>query len=109
MKNLRLLLFILFGISSSDAQNNATPTNIQASKYDYHEAFAPFFYSKNGTNTRSASGQPGHDYWQNRADYKLSAKLDESKNEITGTGIITYTNNSPDTMSFLWMYLDQNL
>ena len=79
------------------------------SKYNYSDAFAPFFYSKNGTNTRSASGQPGAEYWQNRADYVLTAKLIESKNEIIGSGVITYTNNSPDKMSFVWMNVDQNL
>jgi hypothetical protein len=79
------------------------------SKYDYFDAFAPFFYSKNGTNTRSASGQPGPEYWQNKVDYQLSAKLNAESNEITGTDILTYTNNSPDKMSFVWMLLDQNL
>ena len=81
----------------------------QKSNYNYHDAFAPFFYTKNGTNTRSANGQPGHEYWQNRADYQLTAKLDEQKNEITGSGVVTYTNNSPDKMNFVWMNLDQNL
>jgi Peptidase family M1 domain len=99
-------LALLLVISNLWSQENATK---QVSKYNYQEAFAPFFYSKNGTNTRSASGQPGFEYWQNRADYQLSAKLDEEKNEISGTSLITYTNNSPDKMSFLWMYLDQNL
>jgi hypothetical protein len=99
-------LALLLLISNIWSQENAKK---QVSKYNYQEAFAPFFYSKNGTNTRSASGQPGFEYWQNRADYQLSAKLDEDKNEISGTSLITYTNNSPDKMSFLWMYLDQNL
>jgi hypothetical protein len=67
-----------------------------------------FFYTKNGTTTRSG-GQPGAEYWQNRADYVLTAKLNAQNNEIVGTDIITYTNNSPDTMSFIWMNLDQNL
>jgi hypothetical protein len=49
------------------------------------------------------------EYWQNRADYVLTAKLNAQNNEIVGTDIITYTNNSPDTMSFIWMNLDQNL
>jgi hypothetical protein len=48
------------------------------------------------------------EYWQNRADY-VPAKLNAQNNEIVGTDIITYTNNSPDTMSFIWMNLDQNL
>nr|WP_314897594.1 M1 family metallopeptidase [uncultured Flavobacterium sp.] len=114
MKNIRfrviLQLTLLLGVTSIWAQQ--TPSNAtinEISKYDYHDAFAPFFYTKNGTSTRSASGQPGAEYWQNRADYKLSAKLDEKNNEITVTGIITYTNNSPDKMAFVWMNLDQNL
>lgn len=105
-----LLLTLLLGISSLWSQENPVSSAIkQTSKYDYQETFAPFFYTKNGTNTRSASGQPGFEYWQNRADYKLSVKLNEGKNEISGTSIVTYTNNSPDKMTFLWMYLDQNL
>ncbi len=77
--------------------------------YNYHDAFAPFFYTKNGNATRSASGKPGAEYWQNRADYQLTANLNEVSNEIVGTGIITYTNNSPDDISFLWMNIDQNI
>ncbi len=114
MKNIRLnallQLVLLLGISTAWSQQiPESKPNQPISKYDYYDAFAPFFYSKNATNTRSASGQPGPEYWQNRADYQLSAKLDASKNEITGTDILTYTNNSPDSLSFLWMLLDQNL
>ncbi len=79
------------------------------SQYNYHDAFAPNFYTKNGTDTRSASGQPGAKYWQNRADYNLTASLNEANNEITGTALISYTNNSPDKLGFVWMNLDQNL
>ena len=105
---LQLALFL--GISTLWSQQIPTlKTTPQISKYDYHDAFAPFFYSKDGTNTRFASGEPGSDYWQNRADYQLSAKLNDANDEITGSSVITYTNNSPDKMSFLWMYLDQNL
>ncbi|MBT2622116.1 MULTISPECIES: M1 family metallopeptidase [Chryseobacterium] len=78
-------------------------------KYDYVEAFKPFFYPQTGTETRSASGQPGHAYWQNSADYNLNVSLNDTKNEITGTAEIKYTNNSPDQLSFLWLQLDQNL
>lgn len=81
----------------------------ESPKYDYTEAFKPFFYPQTGTETRSASGQPGHKYWQNSADYQLNVSLDESKNEITGSAEITYTNNSPDQLGFLWLQLDQNL
>ncbi len=79
------------------------------SRYSYHDAFAPSFYTKDGSDTRSASGQPGPKYWQNRADYQLTASLNEAKREITGSETLTYTNNSPDKLGFLWMYVDQNL
>ncbi|KQB42088.1 Peptidase [Flavobacterium daejeonense] len=98
---------ILLGGASLAAQEISVIK--QVSNYDYHGAFSPNFYTKNGTVTRSASGQPGAEYWQNRADYKLTAALNEKTNEISATDIITYTNNSNDAMSFLWLNLDQNL
>lgn len=81
----------------------------QESKYSYVDAFAPNFYTKNGNEFRSASGKPGPKYWQNRADYKLTTNLNEASNQISGSVELTYTNNSPDQMEFIWMYLDQNL
>ncbi len=99
---------ILLG-SSTFLLAQETTNQKQVSNYNYRDAFAPFFYTKNGTATRSASGQPGAEYWQNRADYKLTAVLNEKTNEITATDIITYTNNSTDELSFLWLNLDQNL
>jgi hypothetical protein len=83
--------------------------NVPATQYDYHTLWKPFFYTKNGNDLRAADGQPGQKYWQNRADYKLSARLDDQKNEITGSEILTYTNNSPQKLGFIWMQLDQNL
>lgn len=81
---------------STTAGANVKPT----SKYNYHDAFAPNFYTKNGTDTHSASGQPGAKYWQNKADYQLTATLNEKNNEIIATEILTYTNNSPDKILF---------
>ncbi len=107
--NLLIKLIALIGISPIWSQNTTISTEDKTSKYNYHDTFAPFFYTKNGTNIRSASGQSGLEYWQNKADYILTAKLDEEKNEITGSEIITYINNSPDKMNFVWMNLDQNL
>ena len=59
--------------------------------------------------TRTPSGAPGHAYWQQRADYRLRATLDEARRRIDGAGSITYHNNSPDTLSYLWLQLDQNM
>jgi hypothetical protein len=83
--------------------------NAPSTKYDYHDLFAPFFYTKNGNDQRAATGEPGANYWQNRADYILDAKLNEQTNEISATEELTYTNNSPLKMNFIWMQLDQNL
>lgn len=105
-----LQFLLLFVVSTSWSQQSPDSEPIkQISNYDYFAAFGPNFYTKDGSKTRSVSGQPGPEYWKNRADYKLSAALNDEKNEISGTAIITYTNNSPDKMTFLWMYLEQNL
>jgi hypothetical protein len=83
--------------------------DIPKSNYDPHVAFGPLFYTQNGNEYRSANGSPGPKYWQNRADYSISADLDEVKNTVSGTVTITYKNNSPDRLPFLWLQLDQNL
>ncbi len=57
---------------------------------------------------RTASGAPGHEYWQQRADYVIKIALDEEKRKLDGSVIITYTNNSPDTLTYLWLNLEQN-
>ncbi|MDM5178113.1 M1 family metallopeptidase [Massilia sp. DJPM01] len=58
---------------------------------------------------RNAAGAPGHAYWQQRADYTIRARLDEDKRTISATETVTYHNNSPDTLSYLWVQLDQNI
>ena len=62
------------------------------SKYDANEAFAPMFYPAYGDETRTASGTPGTRYWQNRADYKINATLDDVNHSISGSVIISYKN-----------------
>jgi hypothetical protein len=58
---------------------------------------------------RRPDGSPGPGYWQQRADYTIQATLDTAANELTGTERIRYANNSPDTLRFVWLQLDQNL
>jgi hypothetical protein len=60
------------------------------------------------TERRLASGAPGPDYWQQSADYKLDIQLDDERQRISGKGSITYSNNSPHTLYYLWVQLDQN-
>lgn len=58
---------------------------------------------------RTASGGPGKDYWQQRADYDISVELNDDNQSITGSETITYYNLSPDRLSYLWVQLDQNM
>ncbi|MFL5488570.1 MAG: M1 family metallopeptidase [Gemmatimonadaceae bacterium] len=58
---------------------------------------------------RSSAGAPGPDYWQQRADYTIAAALDTSTTEVAGSVQIRYTNNSPDTLRYVWLQVDQNL
>ena len=58
---------------------------------------------------RTASGAPGEDYWQQRADYKIKASIDENTNELEGEETITYYNNSPHSLKFLWLNIEQNV
>ncbi|HAY3552525.1 M1 family metallopeptidase [Elizabethkingia meningoseptica] len=81
----------------------------QVTNYDYKDAFKEPFYTYNGNEFRSASGQPGTKYWQNQANYVLNVALDDTKNLFTGSAEIQYTNNSPDELKFIWFQLDQNL
>jgi hypothetical protein len=103
---LSLALMATAGLSSAQQQ---PATAAPATNYNYHDAFAPVFYNHNGNEFRAASGEPGPKYWQNRADYVLAARLNDQTSEISGSETVTYTNNSPQKLGFLWMMLDQNI
>ena len=77
--------------------------------YDARTLFNPSFIEQLSTPTRTAGGQPGSQYWQNAADYRIDARLDEKAARVSATVAITYTNNSPDALSFVWLQVDQNL
>lgn len=94
------------GVQNLNAQN--TPTN-PVSKYDQHKVFDSMFYTDKGNQFRAASGAPSSKYWQNRADYQISVALDTVNKQVSGSTTITYTNNSPDGLPFLWLQLDQNI
>ena len=58
---------------------------------------------------RSPSGAPGHEYWQQRADYKMNIEIVDSSQVLKGKETITYYNNSPDALTYLWLQMDQNV
>ncbi len=96
-----LILFVFICFSRQDFSQ-------EKSKYDPNQTFDPLFDSQPGTYYRDGSGKPGPGYWQNRADYKIDAQLDDKNNLIQGNVSITYTNNSPNTLHYVWLQLDQN-
>jgi len=99
MKILTSTLFIVFTLFFN-------LLNAQNTKVD---PFAPLPDLYSASNTyRNASGSPGHQYWQQQADYKIEITLDENKRTITGKETITYSNNSPDVLEYLWIQADQN-
>ena len=77
-------------------------TNENKFKQMYDEFATPNMY-------RTASGAPGSAYYQQQADYKMDIMLDDENKKLTGKETITYTNNSPDNLEFLWVQLDQNM
>ena len=93
------------------AANTSSAQTTDSVKYDHNDIFGPITWPVTSGNTRSANGQPGENYWQNRADYLIHATLTEGKQDTTITGDVTinYTNNSPDKLDYLWLQLDQNL
>lgn len=95
------ILFFLFLSSSSllEAQEN---TNQSKFKQLGQELPTPNVY-------RAASGAPGHQYWQQKADYMMNLELDDEKQRLYGEETITYHNNSPDPLEYLWLQLDQNV
>jgi Peptidase family M1 domain len=80
-----------------------------ASVYQKNDVFDPNFLSQDATVYRSSNGAPGPKYWQNRADYIIHATLDEKDTTLSGKVDIHYINNSPDSLRYLWLQLDQNL
>lgn len=88
-------------INAQNIQNN--PTSNHGNKFEQLGTILP-----DANTYRTASGAPGHQYWQQRADYKINAVLDEKDLRIHGEEIITYYNNSPDVLNYLWLQLDEN-
>ncbi|MFT5738218.1 MAG: hypothetical protein ACI9SG_002570, partial [Maribacter sp.] len=99
-----LFLFAAVSVAQEAGQKERAPGHSNQSKFKqlYEEFATPNTY-------RSASGAPGPDYYQQQADYVMDIRLDDENTKIYGEETITYTNNSPDALSYLWVQLDQNV
>jgi hypothetical protein len=94
------LFFSGFGFAQ-DIQNN--PTSNHGNKFEQLGTILP-----TPNEYRTASGAPGPKYWQQRCDYDITAELDEKNLRLNGKETVTYYNNSPDVLSYLWLQLDEN-
>jgi hypothetical protein len=103
MKKPAVLVFQLLTVYLLHAQTS-TDTS-----YNTHDLFAQNLNPPAGNLFRSAKGIPGPSYWQNSASYLIHATLSEKDTSVTGDVTITYTNNSPDQLDYLWLQLDQNI
>lgn len=98
MKHLRLCLGLWLLLSG---------WSVKAQLQNNQPLFDPIFDFR-ATPYRSASGAPGEQYWQNSADYMILGELDPEKHHFSGSVKITYTNNSPEDLNFVWLQLEQN-
>ena len=99
-----LFLFVAVGFAQEEVTKEKEPGHYNQSKFKqlYEEFATPNTY-------RSASGAPGPDYYQQQADYVMDIRLDDKNAKIFGEETVTYTNNSPDDLEYLWLQLDQNI
>jgi Peptidase family M1 domain len=103
MRKFTACIFIAmsFAAVGQDIKNN--PTSNHGNRFEQLGTILP-----TPNEYRTASGTTGAKYWQQRADYKINCRLDEKKLELHGTETITYFNNSPDVLTYIWLQLDEN-
>lgn len=96
--------FLVFGLAFSITGTVFAQNNTDNSKFKQLGTELP-----TPNSYRSASGAPGHEYWKQKADYDIKVELDDEKRALTGSEVITYTNNSPDELGYLWLQVDANI
>lgn len=96
------LLLLALAVLPAAAQQGAVPLPVADTSI-----FAPLILPT-ANDVRSGSGRPGARYWQNRADYDIAATLDTATKTVRATMALRYTNNSPDSLSYLWLQTEQN-
>ena len=101
--------FLLAALGAVFAVSGAAAQGIEQTKGDFEDNFRQLDEVLPSPNVyRNAAGEPGHEYWQQEADYSIKVSLDEPTRRLTASQTVTYKNNSPDTLRYLWLQLDQN-
>ncbi|MBI1770173.1 MAG: M1 family peptidase [Bacteroidetes bacterium] len=104
MKRLLLLALVVVSLNAIAQEQPKTEAIQWKGKFEQLDQMLP-----TPNEYRTGSGSPGPKYWQQQADYDIAAELNDDNQSLTGFETITYTNNSPDVLKYLWMQLDQNL
>jgi hypothetical protein len=98
------IVFLFSAANSVFAQQASTKKFSQEDKFRQLEEILP-----TPNSARAASGAPGSGYWQQKVDYEIEIRLDDEKQELFGKETITYTNNSKDKLTYVWLQLDANI
>ncbi|SHL83075.1 M1 family metallopeptidase [Flavobacterium xinjiangense] len=106
MKKLSLLFFLPAILLAQEKATTVTPK--QSGKYDTSKFSQMYDLLATPNMFRTASGAPGPAYYQQQADYKIDVELDDKNAKLSGSETVTYYNNSPDSLEYLWVQLDQN-
>ena len=104
----KLILVLFFPTLLFAQEKTATVAPKQTGKYDTNKFSQMYDLLATPNMFRTASGAPGPAYYQQQADYKIDIELDDKNSRLSGSEIVTYYNNSPDTLEYLWVQLDQN-
>ncbi|MDG1871165.1 MAG: M1 family metallopeptidase [Flavobacterium sp.] len=104
----KITLLFLFPVLVLAQEKATTVTTKQAGRYDTNKFSQMYDLLATPNMFRTASGAPGPAYYQQQADYKMDIELDDKNSKLMGSETITYTNNSPDVLEYLWVQLDQN-
>ncbi|MGO4819264.1 M1 family metallopeptidase [Flavobacterium sp. W22_SRS_FP1] len=104
----KIILFFILPVALFAQEKTTTVTSKQQGSYDTNKFSQMYDLLATPNMFRTASGAPGPAYYQQQADYKIDIELDDKKAKLSGSETITYYNNSPDSLEYLWIQLDQN-
>jgi hypothetical protein len=104
----KIILFFILPVALFAQEKTTTVTPRQPGKYDTNKFSQMYDLLATPNMFRTASGAPGPAYYQQQADYKIDVELDDKNSKLSGSETITYYNNSPDNLEYLWIQLDQN-
>jgi hypothetical protein len=103
MKHVLVIMLLAGAVASASAQPLRNPGSNHGNRFEQLD-----YLMQDPNEYRTASGAPGPKYWQQRADYDINVDINEEANVLTGSETVTYFNNSPDILTYIWLQIDEN-